>query len=365
MKNWTRKYEVVLSISQTTRSPQLLEVMKCFKQNNIRQHVFIMADSDYPLLAYIKALNISHQILPTTSRFGLIRLAIPIFMNLIVHRPRTLITSGQYATLVSIPVALLLRIKNRIHIRHHSNFHHKANMRRGFVFDKLINSFSTQIVAVSRVVSDILVQKESVPENKIIIIHNGVDLVNFRSENRPSRHKGSPFKVGVISRLTELKGVEYTASAFKEFNSKYPNSYLHIVGAPADSSLNVQNILLKIPSDKYQIESINWDMPGFLSSIDVFVHVPLEPDDEAFGLVYIEALVSGVPAIFTISGVLNELDSPDRFFSVVPSRDSNAIFQKLEDLYLQNTVHSEIPVEWLNQFSLEKQGLAYLKLLML
>ena len=119
----------------------------------------------------------------------------------------------------------------------------------------------------------------------------------------------------------------------------------------------------QLPSKNYEIESINWDMPGFLKSINVLVHVPLEPDAEAFGLVYIEALASGTPSIFTISGILNELENPERYFAVVPSRDSNSIFQKLEEFYLRNSVYEEIPIDWLNQFSLQKQGLAYLKLL--
>ena len=236
-------------------------------------------------------------------------------------------------------------------------------MRLGLWLDLLMNFFSTKIVAVSRVVSDVLIQKESVPKYKVALIHNGVDLKHFGQVDRELNNYSQEFRVGVISRLTELKGVEYTASAFKIFNGKYPNSYLHIVGSAADSQAAVENTLNQLPSKNYEIESINWDMPGFLKSINVLVHVPLEPDAEAFGLVYIEALASGTPSIFTISGILNELENPERYFAVVPSRDSNSIFQKLEEFYLRNSVYEEIPIDWLNQFSLQKQGLAYLKLL--
>ena len=322
-----------------------------------------MAEADYPLLASIKALNISYQVLPITSKFGLIRHLIPIFSYLIRNRPKTLIASGQYATFASIPIAFLLRISDRIHVRHHSNFHHKDNMRLGLWLDLLMNFFSTKIVAVSRVVSDVLIQKESVPKYKVALIHNGVDLKHFGQVDRELNNYSQEFRVGVISRLTELKGVEYTASAFKIFNGKYPNSYHHIVGSAADSQAAVENTLNQLPSKNYEIESINWDMPGFLKSINVLVHVPLEPDAEAFGLVYIEALASGTPSIFTISGILNELENPERYFAVVPSRDSNSIFQNLEEFYLRNSVYEEIPIDWLNQFSLQKQGLAYLKLL--
>ena len=78
---------------------------------------------------------------------------------------------------------------------------------------------------------------------------------------------------------------------------------------------------------------------------------------------YIETLAAGTPGIFTISGVLNELNNPERYFSVVPPRDSNAIYQKLEEIYFHKSVYDQVPHEWLNQFSLENQGFAYLKLL--
>lgn len=362
-RNSFGKYEVVLSISQATISPQLLEIVKCFKLNNVRQYIFIMADDDNSLLAAIKALNVPYQILPSISRFEILQHIVPLFSHLLTNRPKTFIASGQYATFSGIPLAYLFQVRNRIYVRHHSNFHHKNKLYLGVALDRLINHFATKIVAVSQTVRDILIKKESVPVNKIVLIHNGVDLQQFHHQTDDLKGNLPAFKIGVISRLTNWKGVEYTAAAFKVFNLKYPNSYLHIVGAASDSLSKVQDILSDVPTEKYIIESINRNVPGFLKSLDVFVHVPLEPDDEAFGLVYIEALASSTPSIFTISGVLNELEYPGRYFAVVPSRDSNVIFQKLEDYYLRKAVYEEIPADWLNQFSLEEQGIAYLKLL--
>ena len=358
-----KKSDVVLSISQATISPQLLEILKCFKLNNVKFHVFIMAKNDNPLLESIKALNVSYQILPEISKFGIGKHFALIIRYLLMNHPKTFITSGQYATLSSMPAAFLFRIKNRIYIRHHSNFHHKYDMRFGLSLDRLMNYCATQIVAVSNVVRSILVQKEFVPESKVIVIHNGVDLKRFHHKDRVVNANKHVFKIGVISRLTEWKGVEYTADSFKEFNSRYPNSFLHIIGASSDSLPKIQSILLSVPKNNYQIESLNLDIPEFLRSVDVLVHVPLEPDDEAFGIVYIETLAAGTPGIFTISGVLNELNNPERYFSVVPPRDSNAIYQKLEEIYFHKSVYDQVPHEWLNQFSLENQGFAYLKLL--
>jgi glycosyltransferase involved in cell wall biosynthesis len=362
-KNSHQKSEVILSISDASISPQLNEIIKCYKLNKVKQFVFIVADDSNLLLASIKSLDVPHRILPPTSKFGIIRHFVSMVSHLFRDHPKTFIASGQYATYAGIPAAFLFHTRNRIYIRHHSNFHHKVGMRIGLALDALMNYFSTNIVAVSNVVRDILINNESVPEKKVTVIHNGIDLEIFKSEARLARAYNQNFRIGVISRMTEWKGVEYTATAFKEFNIRHPNSYLHIVGARSDSFPKIESILDQVPHNNFQFEPVNLDIPGFLQSIDVLVHVPLELDDEAFGIVYIEALATDTPGIFTISGILNELINPERFFSVVPSRRSDAILEKLEEHFFGNSICEKIPPEWLDQFSLKNQGLAYLDLL--
>ena len=361
--DYKKSPNVFILISNATISPQLLEIIKCLKSNQIIQHIFIIADEDSPLLSGVKELDVSLRVLRSATKSRIFGHSLVVFKHLLKHRPKTVLASGQFATFIGIPLAFMLRIKNRIHVRHHSNFHHRYKMRLGLALDNIMNKFSTKIVAVSRVVRDILVQREGVPVDKVSIIHNGVDLQVFNSETRGVLRKNLKFRIGVISRLTEWKGVAYTARAFQDFLLLHPNSYLHIIGANADDFDKVTLALESVPRENYQIESLNLDIPGFLKSIDVLVHVPLEVDDEAFGIVYIEALASGTPGIFTISGVLNELNNPDLYFSVVPSRDQNAILGELEKHFTQSAVHQSVPADWLKQFSLEYQGLSYLKLL--
>ena len=362
-KNSIPRCEVILCISDATISPQLLEVIKCFKANNVDQHILIMATEFNPLLESIRLLGVSFEVLPLVSKFGLGKTALAILFRLLRNRPNTFISSGQFATLSGIPAAFFLQIRQRIYIRHHSNYHHKYRMHLALMFDRMMNRLSTDIVAVSRVVQSILIEKENVPRDKICVIYNGIDLERFAPGDRKVTTDTRDFRIGVISRLTEWKGVEFTAEAFRELNSINSNSFLHIIGASSDSSPAVLRILKKVPTEKYLIEPFNLDIPEFLKSIDVLVHVPLAPDDEAFGIVYLEALASGTPCIFTISGVLNELPNPERYFSIVPPGDSSEILVKLEEFYSQSMNHEHVSSEWLEQFSLANQGRSYLRLL--
>jgi glycosyltransferase involved in cell wall biosynthesis len=361
--SFKQSQNVFFVISNASVSPQLLEIVKSLKNNLVEVDIFIIADEGNLLLSSLKKLHLPLRVLATTSKYGLLRYSFFILIHLINSRPKTVLTSGQYASLIGIPVAYILRIRNRIHIRHHSNFHHKYKMRFALALDQILNFCSTKIVAVSQLVKNILVEKERVPEGKVEIIYNGVDLNRFYPSSKTPSNKDDLFRIGVVARLTEWKGVEYTALAFKAFVSRYPDSHLQIIGANSDSFSNVSTILKDVPKDKYFMEFQNFNIPKFLHSINVLVHVPLEIDDEAFGIIYVETLASGTPAIFTISGILNEIDNPEKYFSVVPSRDHNAILNELEKLYNGTIAHEKIPTVWLEQFSLHNQGLLYLRLI--
>ena len=207
---------------------------------------------------------------------------------------------------------------------------------------------------------------------KVRLIYNGVDLNNFRST--PSVFKEVPtlyieksplFHIGVVSRFTEWKGVEYTATAFVRLNKEFPNSHLHIIGAFADSYPEVKNILSTVPVNAYTLDEINFNIPLFMHELDAFVHVPVGRDDEAFGIVYIEALASGIPCIFTQSGVINELETPDNYAHIVAFRNSEEIYLNLKRM-IQGIKVTKIaaPESWLNQFSLDVMAKSYAELLL-
>jgi glycosyltransferase involved in cell wall biosynthesis len=244
-------------------------------------------------------------------------------------------------------------------------------MRFGILVDKMANYLSTEIVAVSEVVKDILISNEGVKPEKVRLIYNGIELEKFQNVNTDNTKAGygpkkadNLFNIGVISRLTELKGVEYIAQAFVKLHAEFPNSRLHIVGAFSDSYSEVLKTLSPIDLGAYTIEKEKSDIPSFFGCLDVFIHVPVGVQDEAFGIVYIEALASGVACIFTQSGVLNELDDAQRYVALVSPRDSEAIYSNLRKMLLGlSTIRTPIPNVWIKQFSLEKIAKNYADLI--
>ena len=367
-----KKSQILAIFSDVNSSPQLVAILQELKNNGGTFRVILIGEIELIIAKQIKALDWDLVIIRKRGRLGSALNLLLVCFQILTYQPRVLFASGQFATAIGMFSAKLLNVPLRIFIRHHSSHHLKYRMKLGIWSDKMANRMATHIIAVSTLVKNVLISSEGVNCRKIRLVYNGVELAKFSNSNinvgelsdkNPSTER--LFHIGVISRLTEWKGVEYTAQAFVRLQKEFPNSRLHIVGAFSDSYFTVKDILSPIDQDLYTLKNEISDIPNFLRGLDAFVHVPVGPDDEAFGIVYIEALASGIPCIFTRSGVLNELEDPDRYAGIVGFRNSEEIYLNLKEL-IQGTCASKIAVSdlWLNEFSLEVMTKRYSDILL-
>lgn len=360
----TKSKRVLLSISQANNSPLLTSVISAIFETKTPLFVVVAAPKGSSLLKDIERLGVPHINLRPVNKYNLYKHFLGHVLALIKFRPSVFLASGQYATYSGIPAAFLLGITKRGYIRHHSNFHHVFKSRAGLFADTLMNKLSTRIIAVSGLVYKILIDEEHVPKNKVVVIHNGIDLNEFSPKvNRNNHVVGgySDLRIGVVSRLTKLKGVEFIAEAFIQFSDLHPKSSLHIIGEFADSYADVMEILAHNNQHNFSIERNTTKVADFLSSIDVFVHVPIAADIESFGLVYLEALAMQLECIFTKSGIIHELPNAEKYIHEVPYQDSQSIFQKLIKIASQEETEMVIPSDWLSNFSLNKVGQRYIQ----
>jgi glycosyltransferase involved in cell wall biosynthesis len=368
MRNQSSKTLAVFS--DVKFSPQLIAILRELNHRGKIFRVILIGESESKIAIELKELGWDLKVLRKRGKLGSLVNFFVLSVEIKRFRPEAVFTSGQFATVIGMLSGKMLSVPQRIFIRHHSSFHHKYKKRLGLLLDLLVNRVSTKIVAVSAVVKNILIESEGVDPEKLILIHNGIELTKFQRVEpfrdwTSSKEPNRVFKIGVISRLTEWKGVEYAAKAFVRLQKEFPHSRLHIVGAFSDSYSNVINILSHLDQGLYELQKENLDIPNFLHGIDVFVHVPIGHDDEAFGIVYIEALASGIPCIFTRSGVLNELEQPERYADIVRYRSSEEIYLSLKKI-LQSTgdPKSEVSDLWLNKFSLTVMSKEYSELLL-
>ncbi|RYZ35034.1 MAG: glycosyltransferase family 1 protein [Sphingobacteriales bacterium] len=243
------------------------------------------------------------------------------------------------ACILGLTAARSAGIKVRIHTRHHSSLHH-VYFRKGIFWDRWNNNMSTHIVAISASVMKILVDWEHVPVEKTRLVPHGFLLEKFETSNEDMltdlRLKydlaGKGPVVGVVSRLTEWKGVQYIIPAFQEFLMFHPQAVLMLFNAEGEYKDAIQEQLKAIPGDSIRMISFEPNMAEAYQLLDMFVHVPIDDHSEAFGQVYIEAFASGVPMVATKSGIGNDILLHRENAIVVEYRSSRAIFEGMECL---------------------------------
>lgn len=236
------------------------------------------------------------------------------------------------ANLIGLTAAKLIGIKTRIYTRHHSDFHH-VYFPNAVKWDKYCNKIATKIVSISDIVTTILVNKENVSKEKIIKIWHGFDACSF---NNPSdieilklKTKYNPQNkfpvIGVISRFTHWKGVQFIIPAYKKFIETHPNALLLMFNGIGEYENQIDKLLIELPNDSFEKIYFEQDITNLYGIFDVFIHVPINSTVEAFGQTYIESMLSGVPLIATKSGIGNEILIDNVNCIEVPYKNSDEI----------------------------------------
>lgn len=242
------------------------------------------------------------------------------------------------AGLIGITAAYFARIKKRIYTRHYATQHHEY-APGGVKYDRIINHLSTDIIAISRNVEDVLINMEKIKPEKITLIHHGFLLEEFANVSqqriynlKQKYHLQNKFVVGVVSRYLHLKGIQYIIPAFKKLLISKPDAHLVLANAKGEYKNEVKKLLDTIPENSYTEIEFEEDNAALFKCFDVFIHVPINTKIEAFGQIYIEALAAGIPGIFTLSGVATEFIQDKINALVVSFNSSDEIYDAIIEL---------------------------------
>lgn len=280
-------------------------------------------------------------------------------------KPKTVHCHFLHATVVGLTAAWLLGIKQRIYTRHHSTFHHDY-APKGVWLDKYSNRLATHILAITSMVKGILMQREQVPEHKIHIMHHGFRFEDFLSVSdtdvaalRANYQLPAEKKViGVVARHIRWKGVQYIAEAFVALHKENPGLVLFLANAKGDYHQHILDILAPLPAESYRIVTFEPAIEQLFYLFDYYVHTPVNPEIEAFGQTYVEALACARPGIFTMAGIAPDFIRHERNALVVPFEDAEAIrtalLRLMDDATLAQRIAAQGREDVLNQFSFEQ-----------
>ena len=222
-----------------------------------------------------------------------------------------------------------------------------------------------RVIAISDAVKEHLVKDFKVNEDTIRRVHNGIDIVPRLSSlvTRPEEIRQSfglkegPV-VGIIARLSEVKGHCYLIKAMKKVIDAIPEAELLSVGdgkikkglEDLARSLHIENRIHFIPTVS--------DTALALSVMDVFVMPSLQ---EGLGLAIMEAMRAGIPVIGSQVGGIASLIKDGETGLLVRPADSEglamAIINILKDRKKARALCDNATKMIVKEFSLERMAL--------
>ncbi len=270
-------------------------------------------------------------------------------------KPEIIHTHLRDANFLGLSAAKILGIKKRIYTRHHSTFNIKY-YPGAVKFDKFVNWLATDIVAISTNVENVLQKYEKVNANKIHLIHHGFKLDEFKNVSKERIEKlqikyktGNKYPViGVIARYIDWKGHKYIIPAFKKLIKEQPNAFFIFANTNGPDKKEISSLIKKnLPISSYVEIEFEKDLFALYKLLDIYVHTPIDHEIEAFGQTYVEALASGVPSVFTLSGVAHEFIKDGENALVVDYKNSDDVYNAIDKILNNTELKSKLVVNGL------------------
>ena len=338
MRNKNKKIKIIYIISDINKALCFEWVAKNLNSDKYELSFVLLNMRERSALSmFLDSEGLRNKTIRLCAKKDYFRVFLELLSVLIWERPQIIHTHLFDASLLGLAAGWVARVPKRVYTRHYSTYHHMYHPRT-VRLDRLMNQFATDIVAVSSTVKNVLTEREGVSPDKISKIPHGFDLDFF--ENVPKeriiklRKKYAIDKdaypiVGVISRFDELKGIQYIIPAYKRFVKEFPKALLLMANAMGDYKEEIDLMLSDLSEDNYKQIAFEEDLPALYGMFDIFVHTPIDSEIEAFGQTYVEALASGIPSVFTISGIAKEFIKDGQNALIVAHKDSGQIYEAI------------------------------------
>lgn len=194
-----------------------------------------------------------------------------------------------------------------------------------------VMTWGRSVVVPSQALGRYLIDRFGVPPERLRIIPRGVDLSSFRFTPRLEVHQG-PWRIGLIGRLTPLKGHEVAIRALHQLVRQRLPVRLCVIGDAPPHKAQFRSRLEQVARSLQVAHAIDWlgtrgDIPELLASLDLLIAPSVYP--ESFGRTVIEAQAVGVPVVASrlgglaetiedgVTGLLAEPGNPTNFAQAV------------------------------------------------
>ncbi len=284
-----------------------LTAVKQLLKHNQKVELLCLADSRI----HIEANNMGLIIHPVKASGYFHPLAVLKLAGLIKRNNYDLIHSQASKDLWVLVPALKLYKKNipLILTKQVGSFVKKTDILHRSIYNRV-----TRAIAISRVIERNLMDTTPLEKEKVMLLHNGIDVEHFDPAKGERKKVRDEFKIadgelliGMLARFSPGKGHEEFLYSAKELNKIYKNLRFMVVGEASRGEEEYANRIKKLA---LQYELGNLIFTGFrsdtrdvLSAMDIFV---FPSHSEAFGIALAEAMAMGIPSVCSDSdGILD------------------------------------------------------------
>ena len=165
------------------------------------------------------------------------------------------------------------------------------------------------IIAISSAVKTWLHEDLGICDDKITVIHYGIEPERFAGCNTSGWENGQPNRravIGSIGRLEPGKNFECLIHAMKSVRTQLPNASLLIAGHdPEGYGQKLETLIAELELTQHvRLIGFQKDVSSFLHGVDIFAFASRT---EGFGQVVIEAMASGTPVVVSRIAPLTEI----------------------------------------------------------
>jgi len=190
-------------------------------------------------------------------------------------------------------------------------------------FFSRVMGWGKQVIVLSNIIARHMIEDFGVPQERIKLVPRSVDLEKFTYFDPKDKRKAE-FNVGIIGRITPIKGHLYFIKAMARVAKAVPQLKVWVVGdAPPAKEAYKESIQVLTKRlglwNNTEFLGAQRDIPGVLAHLDVLVLATTT--HEAFGRVIIEAQAAGVPVVATKVGGVVDIISDGINGLLVPPAD--------------------------------------------
>jgi glycosyltransferase involved in cell wall biosynthesis len=172
---------------------------------------------------------------------------------------------------------------------------------------------------------------------RIVVIYNGIDMQPFLQPSRRCLRtewnvpKDTPL-LGFVGQLDKRKGIDVLLAAFDRIRRKVPQARLVLAGRGPLQEMIESKVHRQNWGDAILLPGFIDDVVAVMQAIDILLLPSLW---EGFGLVLIEAMAAGKPAISTNISSMPEIIADGQTGYLVPPGDAETLANRAIEL-LQN-----------------------------